>query len=168
LIHRRTFNAMLAGLVAAASKPSVLRTEGRPEIVLKAEFAAHVPSVIEIEHHGAHALVRTASRLVPTPRSEWPGVAMSGDAARMSACATSLFELRVYRSGSARLGPCLERVFPRAGIDPLLRGDLAYLIPFESLTAREQAWNSLNGDPEWTQVRGDVDSYQFGLYRVSA
>jgi len=137
-MNRRSFNAALAGM--ALLPASLHATHGRT-LVLKAEFAAHIPAELKI--------AAPASGLV----GKFPN---------------ALFELRVYRTGSTRVEPCLETIFPRVGIHPVLRQKLTYLIPFENLTAREQAWNRLNADPEWHQVRREVDSYQFGLYRVTA
>ncbi len=31
--------------------------------------------------------------------------------------------------------------------------NLTYLIPFDSLGAREKAWDTFNADPEWLKVR---------------
>jgi hypothetical protein len=103
-----------------------------------------------------------------TPGQVAAGVETSLDTARTSACATIIFEVRSYRTNSARLGSSLEEIFPSAGIHPLLREKLTFLIPFENLSAREQAWNILNADSRWHEVRREVQSYQFGLYRLAA
>ena len=83
-----------------------------------------------------------------------------------------LWELRTYRSGeAAALSGEFAGIFPRAGIRPLLQTangpDLAYLIPFENLTARDRAWTTLNADPEWARARTRFRSYHFGLYRAA-
>jgi len=56
----------------------------------------------------------------------------------------SLLELRIYRGAGPGLAKHLAAVFPRAGIRPVLQAtagpDLAYLIPFENLTARHRSW----------------------------
>jgi|HubBroStandDraft_6_1064221.scaffolds.fasta_scaffold34752_4 hypothetical protein len=83
----------------------------------------------------------------------------------------SLLELRIYRGAGPGLAKHLAAVFPRAGIRPLLQAtagpDLAYLIPFQNLSARHRAWTELNADPEWTRARPRFQSYHFGLYRAS-
>ncbi|MGB9604725.1 MAG: NIPSNAP family protein, partial [Bryobacteraceae bacterium] len=52
--------------------------------------------------------------------------------------------------------------------------NLTYLIPFESLVAREKAWAAFSADPEWARVRkesielhGQISSViQIWLYRA--
>ena len=43
--------------------------------------------------------------------------------------------------------------------------NLTYLIPFENLTARDQAWTAVNADPQWIGARAQFQAYHFGLYR---
>ncbi len=80
------------------------------------------------------------------------------------------FELRQYHSPSASQLQALHerfagpetRVFHRSGIHPLFYSstligpnlpNLTYLIPFDSLAAREQAWDKFGADPEWVKAR---------------
>jgi hypothetical protein len=80
------------------------------------------------------------------------------------------FELRAYHSSSRAIMHSLHerfagpetRIFARSGIHPVLYGNtvigadvpnLTYLIPFDSLGAREKAWDTFNADPEWLKVR---------------
>ncbi len=81
-----------------------------------------------------------------------------------------IFELRVYHSPNWRqlaalhkcfVGPEIK-IFHRAGVHPILysatligpnRTTLAYLIPFDSLVAREKAWNAFAADEEWIKFR---------------
>jgi NIPSNAP len=81
-----------------------------------------------------------------------------------------LFELRVYHSPTWRqlkalherfAGPEIQ-IFHRVGINPVLytstlfganMPNLTYLIPFESLAAREKAWEAFAADPDWIKVR---------------
>ena len=81
-----------------------------------------------------------------------------------------IFEMRVYHSPSHRqlqalhdrfAGPVI-RIFHRVGIHPILYSEtvfgpdkpsLVYLIPFDSLAEREQAWSRFAADPEWAKVR---------------
>lgn len=88
-----------------------------------------------------------------------------------------LFELRVYHSPAwsqlAALhnrfaGPEIK-IFHRVGIHPVLycetaigpnMPNLTYLTPFDSLAAREAAWNAFAADPEWVKVRkASVDAH---------
>ena len=76
------------------------------------------------------------------------------------------------------------RIFHRCGIHPVLYTStligpnmphLTYLIPFESLDAREKAWNAFGADPEWIKVRKDsIDKHgqissviQISLYKAT-
>jgi hypothetical protein len=88
-----------------------------------------------------------------------------------------LFELRVYHSPTWRqlkalherfAGPEIQ-IFHRSGIHPILYSstmigqnmpNLTYLIPFESLAAREKAWDTFGADPDWVKTRKEsVDKY---------
>jgi len=88
-----------------------------------------------------------------------------------------IFELRVYHSPTWRqlkalherfAGPEIQ-IFHRTGIYPILYSstligpnmpNLTYLIPFESLAAREKAWDAFAADPEWIKVRKEsIDKY---------
>lgn len=86
--------------------------------------------------------------------------------------ASRYFELRVYHNASRTILSALHqrfagpetKIFARSGIHPVLYGstligadmpNLTYLIPFDSLSAREKAWNTFNADPEWVKVRAE-------------
>jgi hypothetical protein len=103
-----------------------------------------------------------------------------------------IFELRTYHSPTARQLKALHerfagqeiRIFHRVGVHPLFysstvfgasRPNLTYLIPFDSLAAREAAWNAFAADEEWIRVRkesidrsGQISSViQISLYRAT-
>jgi len=80
------------------------------------------------------------------------------------------FELRVYHSPTgSQLRAVHERfagpetkIFARSGIHPVLytstlfgpnMPNLTYLIPFDSLGAREKAWDTFGADPDWIRAR---------------
>jgi hypothetical protein len=80
------------------------------------------------------------------------------------------FELRIYHSSSSKILRALHerfagpetKIFARSGIHPVLYSStifggempsLTYLIPFDSLAAREKAWDAFNADSEWLKVR---------------
>ena len=54
--------------------------------------------------------------------------------------------------------------------------NLTYLTPFDSLAAREKAWDAFGADPEWIKVRKEsIDRHgqvanviQIALYRATA
>jgi len=106
--------------------------------------------------------------------------------------APRIFELRVYHSPTGRQLQALHerfagpeiRIFHRCGIYPVLYTstvfganvpNLTYLIPFESLAAREKAWAAFGADPEWVKVRqesiekhGQISSViQISLYKAA-
>src|SRR5215471_294184 len=77
---------------------------------------------------------------------------------------SSVFELRSYRAPAWRDRPpaTVNAAFGRAGIRPILNASTAagehlpgftYLIPFQSLAAREEAWARLDMDQEWISLQ---------------
>jgi hypothetical protein len=103
-----------------------------------------------------------------------------------------IFELRVYHSPTWRQLEALHdrfagpeiKIFHRVGVNPILYSstvvgpnmpNLTYVIPFESLAAREKAWDAFAADPEWVKVRqesidrhGQISSVmQISLYRAT-
>ena len=79
----------------------------------------------------------------------------------------AIFELRVYGSHPQAMQPILER----HGICPAVcrhsATATACLIPFESLEARQRAWDAFNADPDWHALRagGPVNVREISLYR---
>lgn len=104
-----------------------------------------------------------------------------------------LFELRTYHSPTRSqhravnerfAGPEIK-VFHKCGIFPILytstiigsnMPNLTYLIPFESLAAREKAWDAFAVDPDWIKARKEsvdkggqiVAVTDLSIYRASA
>ncbi len=103
-----------------------------------------------------------------------------------------IFELRVYQSPTARQWKALQSrfagaeigIFHRSGVHPVLysstvfgpdRPNLTYLVPFDSLAAREKAWSTFAADPEWIKLRkesiekhGQITSVQrVSFYRAA-
>jgi hypothetical protein len=104
-----------------------------------------------------------------------------------------VFELRTYHSPTARQLKALHerfsgseiKIFHRVGVHPLLytstvfgpdRPNLTYLIPFDTLAAREKAWNAFASDEEWVKVRkesidrsGQISSVmKISMYRATS
>lgn len=103
-----------------------------------------------------------------------------------------IFEVRVYHSPTWRqlralherfAGPEIK-IFHRSGVHPILYSEtiagpnmpnLTYITPFESLAAREKAWEAFGADPEWVKVRkesidrhGQISSViQIALFRAT-
>jgi hypothetical protein len=103
------------------------------------------------------------------------------------------FELRVYHSPTRsqlqalhqRISGPEGKVFHRCGIFPIfyssgLAGqnlpNLTYLIPFDSLAAREKAWDAFSADPDWVKARKEsIDNHgqivavsEISIYRAAA
>ena len=103
------------------------------------------------------------------------------------------FELRVYHSPTERQLQALDerfsgpeiKIFHRSGIHPILYGhtmiganmpNLTYLIPFDSLDAREKAWDRFAADPDWVKARKEsidkggqiVSVSQVSIYKAAA
>ena len=75
----------------------------------------------------------------------------------------AFFELREY----AVSAPPMIEVWNRHGIRPVLQNGGRFLIPFETLTARERAWRELSLDAEWIRNEKTVDLTEVTLYRAS-
>ena len=133
---RREFSAALAGVTAI---PPVACGDAPPVVILKAIAGAHIPATLAITTNSPEELRR------------------------------GLWELRTYRGAGPELAGHLTNVFRRAGIRAVLQNtdeeNLTYFIPFENLTARDQAWTAVNADPQWIGARDQFQSYHFGLYR---
>ncbi|MGE5327458.1 MAG: NIPSNAP family protein, partial [Deltaproteobacteria bacterium] len=84
--------------------------------------------------------------------------------------ANKIYELRIYESPTVRQLTYLHNrfaggeidVFHKSGIHPVLYADtmvgpnmpnMAYLIPFENLAARDAAWVAFGGNPDWQKIR---------------
>jgi NIPSNAP protein len=88
-----------------------------------------------------------------------------------------VFELRTYHSPTWKQLAALHqrfagpeiRIFHRVGVHPILYTEtvlgqnmpnLTYLTPFDSLAAREKAWDAFAADPEWIKVRKEsIDAH---------
>jgi hypothetical protein len=113
-----------------------------PKMVLEAVIAPYLPQV---------AVITGFSSVNEIPKL--------GDQA-------GYFELRAYCSQIP------ARLFHRSGIHPMLCARMktqpfAYLIPFDSLAAREKAWRTFDADPEWAEVRKTSTVTEISLWRAA-
>ena len=88
---------------------------------------------------------------------------------------SGLFEVRTWHAPAWREGPPPEvsSVLSRIGIRPIVGGATAagehlprftYVVPFDSLAARQQAWARLDGDAQWTEMqRESITRYGSGV-----
>src|SRR5579872_1692447 len=110
---RREFSAAFACVTAL---PALASSDASRVVTLTAIASAHLPATLAITTDSPEELCR------------------------------GLWELRTYRGAAPPLASYLARVFPRAGIRAALQNtdseNLTYFIPFENLTARDQAWTA--------------------------
>ena len=77
---------------------------------------------------------------------------------------SGLFEVRTWHAPAWRSGPSPEvgSVLSRIGVDPIVAGAtvagehlprFTYVVPFESLATRQQAWAKLDGDAQWMEMQ---------------
>ena len=88
---------------------------------------------------------------------------------------SALFEVRTWHAPTWREGPPPEvsSVLSRIGIHPIVAGATAagehlprftYVVPFDSLAARQQAWARLDEDAQWTEMqRESIARYGSGV-----
>jgi len=77
----------------------------------------------------------------------------------------ALFELRTYKDRRVAT-QVWGRLSARGRFSTCLSDSRTLLIPFESMTARHQAWREFQADHAWQTIRDHGDaSYQFSLYR---
>jgi NIPSNAP len=92
---------------------------------------------------------------------------------------SGLFEVRTWHAPAWLEGPPSEvsSVLNRIGIHPIVAGATAagehlprftYIVPFDSLVARQQAWTRLDGDAQWMEMqRESIIRYGSGARRNS-
>lgn len=77
---------------------------------------------------------------------------------------SGLFEVRTWHAPAWRGAPAPEvsSVLRRIGVDPIVAGAtvagehlprFTYVVPFEDLAARQQAWARLDGDAQWMEMQ---------------
>ncbi|MBM3749514.1 MAG: NIPSNAP family protein [Acidobacteria bacterium] len=172
--------ALILGLRSLEELPSLEAGLWKQEGLRKAAEALEAHAEPPCEHSSAALLEATdySPEIVPLdPPPKTPRI----------------FELRVYHSPTYRQLQALHerfagpeiKIFARCGVHPLFysstyfganRPNLTYLIPFDSLAAREKAWAAFAADPEWIKVRkesiekhGQISSIiQMSLFRATA
>lgn len=73
------------------------------------------------------------------------------------------FELRDYGVSDPRM----VEIWKRRGMWPVLDERGRFLIPFETLAARERAWREVGGDAEWIGLGKRVVLKELTLFRLS-
>ncbi len=162
---------------------SVLPKISGPKIVLEAVIAPHTPQLAFIAGFSSFEEIWSALSKLDHPDPSGPeppfetetlsilqAAPYSPEVAAQKHDKPRFFEMRQYHSPTASQLQALHerfagpetRVFHRSGIHPLFYSstvfgpnlpNLTYLIPFDSLAAREQAWDKFGADPEWIKAR---------------
>jgi len=150
IVAPRTPQALL--LTGFASFEEMLDIRGR----ITADWAtrqsrADLESVPILDHVQSQVLLIDPESLLRLPPASKP-------------LETGVFEIRSYHAPGSHEAPPenLAAVLNRAGIHPLLEAStgvgehlprFTYLIPFASLAARQDAWASLETNPEWLNLQ---------------
>ncbi len=162
---------------------SVLPKVSGPKIVLEAVIAPHTPQLAFVAGFSSFEEIWSVFSKLDHPDPAGPeppfetetlsilqAAPYSPEIAAQRHDKPRFFEMRQYHSPTASQLQALHerfagpetRVFHRSGIHPLFYSstvfgpnlpNLTYLIPFDSLAAREQAWDKFGADPEWVKAR---------------
>ena len=152
-----------------------------PKMFLEAIVAPHTPLVMVVTAFPSfEEMIEIRNKVAAHPGIQRARADLeSGESQILVTCAGSLqfhagpdrrrgsiFELRSYLAPAWRDRPpaAASAAFRRAGIDPILIASAAgehlprfiYLVPFENLAAREEAWARLDADSEWSGLEAKV------------
>src|SRR5580700_3715504 len=178
--------------------PKLSRIHSGPAMVLEALIGPHVPHLLLLTGYSSFEEIWNVRSKLGTdaePNASGPEPPFESRTVTLLEAASyspeivverreepRFFELRVYHSRIA--GAAEVKIFHRTGIFPVLytstliganMPNLTYLIPFDSLAAREKAWDAFGADPEWIKARkesihrsGHIASVsEIGIYRVT-
>lgn len=156
-----------------------IRTKLREDQSFRKAFAEWEDGPEPPYEHYSETLLKTADYCPPVESPQRPGKGR-------------YFELRTYHSPTWKQLSALHerfsgpeiRIFHRSGIYPILYTEtalganmpnLTYLIPWDTLAAREKGWDAFQADPEWVKVRKEsIDKHgqiasinQVSLYKAT-
>jgi len=173
--------ARLHSYLGGTFLPYLAQVHRGPKMFLEAIVAPHTPQalvvtafpsfdeMIEIRnkvaaHQGiqrAHADLESGESQILVTATDSPQFHDGPDCRR-----GGIFELRSYHAPAWRDRPpaAARDAFRRAGIDPILTASAAgghlprftYLVPFENLAVRQEAWARLDVDSEWRGLEAAV------------
>jgi hypothetical protein len=179
----------LRSYIADALLPCMEKLRNIPRMCLEAVVAPRTPETLVLAVYSSFnemLEVRTRISSDPRVRRAWSGIesAQVLDDVRSHVLIVSkesaivkpgLFEVRTWHAPAWREGPSPEvgSVLSRIGIRPIVAGATAagehlprftYVVPFDSLAARQQAWASLDGDGQWMEMqRESISTYGSGM-----
>jgi hypothetical protein len=164
--------------------PMVKQIHGGPAICMDAIVAPQIPQVLVfavfssfdemLDIRGrvaAHPRIRQARANLESERSVYQVQSQVLTAARESlrlpldSDHLGILELRSFHAPGWHDAPPqhFSELLSRAGIHPIVNGSTAagehlprftYLLPFDSLAAREDAWARLDAETEWIEIQG--------------
>lgn len=174
----------LRSYIADTLLPCMDQLRNTPRMCLEALVAPHTPQTLLLTVHSSfNEMLEQRARIASDPRVRraWAGIEsaqvlgdvrshvliVSEESVRFpAASASGLFEVRTWDAPAWRGGPAPEvgSVLRRLGIDPIVAGAtvagehlprFTYVVPFESLAARQQVWDRLDGDAQWMEMQRD-------------
>jgi len=173
--------ARLHSYLGGTFLPSLAQVHHGPKMFLEAIVAPHTPQALVITAFPSFdEMIEIRSKVAAHPGIQRARTNLeSGDAQILVAAGDSLqfhdrpdcrrggiFELRTYHAPRWRDRPpaAAGAAFRRAGINPILNASAAgehlprfiYLVPFENLAARQEAWDRLDADSEWIGLEAKV------------
>jgi hypothetical protein len=161
--------------------PYLAQVHHGPKMFLEAIIAPHTPQGLVITaFSGFEEMIEIRNKVAAHPGIQGARADLeSGDSQILIAASGSfqfhdgsnrrrngIFELRSYHApGWGETPPAAAgRAFQRAGINPILTASAAgehvprfsYLVPFENLAARQEAWDRLAANSEWSDLEAKV------------
>jgi hypothetical protein len=162
--------------------PCMDQLHNTPRMCLEAIVAPHTPQTLLLTVYSSfNEMLEQRARIASDPRIRraWAGIEsaqvlddvrshvliVSEESVRFpAASASSLFEVRTWHAPAWRGGQATEvsSVLRRLGIDPIVAGAtvagehlprFTYVVPFESLAARQKAWDRLDSDAQWMEMQ---------------
>lgn len=161
--------------------PYLAQVHHGPKMFLEAIVAPHTPQALVItafqscdemidvrDKVAAHPDIQRARTILESGDSQI--LITAGDSFQLhdgpDRRRSGIFELRTYRAARWRDRPpfAAGAAFRRAGMNPILIASAAgehlprftYLVPFENLPARQEAWDRLDADSEWRGLEAKV------------
>jgi len=152
---------MFLDAIVAPHTPQALVLTAFPSFAEMIEIRAKIAAHPDVQRARADRECGEAQILITSP-----------DSLRFHAGPTrrrdGIFELRTYHAPTWRDRPpaAVNAAFRRAGIRPILTASAAgehvprftFLVAFESLAIRQQAWESLEADSQWSDLEAKVTS----------
>ena len=161
--------------------PYLTQIHRGPKMFLDAIVAPHTPQALVLTAFSSFAeMIEIRGKIAAHPDIQRARVdrecgeaqilITSPDSLRFHAGPTrrrdGIFELRAYHAPAWRDRPpaAVNAAFRRAGIRPILTASAAgehvprftFLVAFESLAVRQEAWGSLEADSEWSELEAKV------------